>query len=78
MDKRQYCIEIYLVSQTEQAVNLLGRDVNFTCGERVHIENSQKYTIDGFTALANQAGWTAKSTSTDEQEWFAVHELVAK
>ncbi len=71
-------IEIYLVSRLDQSVNVLGRTVRFGRGERIHIENSHKYTVDGFTDLANQAGWTVKSTWTDKQAWFAVHELVAR
>lgn len=74
---RKQRIEIYLVSQCEQTVNILGNSIQLHRRERIHIENSHKYTIDGFRALAKHAGWLTKNTWTDAQDWFAVHELVA-
>ncbi len=76
-NERKQRIEIYLVSLREQSVNLLGRTIELHRHERIHIENSHKYTIDGFRALAKHAGWKTKHTWTDDQEWFAVHQLVA-
>lgn len=76
-NERKQRIEIYLVSLCEQSVNVLGQTIHFHRRERIHIESSHKYTIDGFRALAKHAGWQAKDTWTDAQEWFAVHEFVA-
>lgn len=70
-------IEIYLVSKEEQETFVGGRRYEFEKGERIHIENSHKYSIDGFQELAAQAGWQIQDCWTDDQDWFAVHQLVA-
>lgn len=69
-------IETYLLSRRDQTVNVLGQEIHFRVGESVHIENSHKYTIEGFAALVNHAGWKVRSAWTDQQNWFAVFELV--
>ena len=74
---RKQRIEIYLVSTRDQTVKVLGHPIHFRRRERIHIENSHKYTIEGFTALAKHAGWLTKNSWTDAQDWFAVHELIA-
>jgi len=76
-NESQQRIEIYLISLHEQSVNFLGRTIKLHRRERIHIENSHKYTIEGFRALAKHAGWKTKDIWTDQHEWFAVHELAA-
>ena len=44
----------------------------FEAGERLHTENSYKYTVDGFAALLNAAGFKSSQRWLDEQGWFAV------
>ena len=68
-------IEIYLVSQAEQTVELLGRRFHFAAGERVHTEHSHKYDIEGFQALAARAGWRPVQVWTDRDRLFSVHVL---
>jgi uncharacterized SAM-dependent methyltransferase len=41
-------------------------------GERIHTENSYKYTVEGFDRLLRQAGFAHTTCWTDEQRWFAV------
>jgi len=41
-------------------------------GERIHTENSYKYTLDGFDRLLRQAGFARTTRWTDERDWFAV------
>ena len=76
-NERKQRVEIHLVSLGDQTVNLLGRSIKLQSRERIHIENSHKYTIEGFRALAKHAGWSTKDTWTDQDEWFAVHVLGA-
>jgi L-histidine Nalpha-methyltransferase len=68
-------IEMHLESLRDQTVRVAGR--NFTCakGETIHTENSYKYTVEGFRALAESAGWRPVATWTDENDYFAVHAL---
>ena len=68
-------IEIFLVSQAEQIVEVLGRRFHFAAGERVHTEHSHKYDIEGFHALAARAGWRPVHVWTDAERLFSVHVL---
>lgn len=68
-------IEMHLVSTCDQSVDLLGHRFTFRRGETIHTENSHKYTIDGFGALARSAGWWPQRVWTDPDKMFSVHEL---
>jgi len=68
-------IDLYLVSQAEQTVHVLGRRFDFAAGERIHTEHSHKYDITGFHALAARAGWRPIETWTDAERLFSVHVL---
>jgi dimethylhistidine N-methyltransferase len=68
-------IEMHLVSTRDQSIDLLGRQFAFRRGETIHTENSHKYTIDGFRALARSAGWLPERVWTDAGNLFSVHEL---
>lgn len=66
------CVEIYLVSRKKQQAQLAGERFTFAKGEAIHTENSHKYTIESFAALAADAGLDVKSAWTDAAEWFAL------
>ncbi|HEX2200279.1 MAG TPA: L-histidine N(alpha)-methyltransferase, partial [Burkholderiales bacterium] len=40
-----------------------------------HTENSYKYSVDEFRALAREAGFEGKKTWTDRKGLFALHGL---
>lgn len=44
----------------------------FAVGERIHTENSYKYTADAFAALLRDAGFTRVHRWTDEREYVGV------
>jgi dimethylhistidine N-methyltransferase len=69
-------VEMHLVSTRSQRVRLAGQFFAFSEGESIHTESSYKYHIDGFQALAAQAGFTAEQVWTDPDELFSVHCLV--
>jgi dimethylhistidine N-methyltransferase len=66
-------IDMYLVSQAQQTVRLLGRRIRFARGERIHTEHSHKYEIEGFKALGLRAGWQPLRVWTDASRLFSVH-----
>jgi len=66
-------IELYLKSLADQTATIAGRRFHFAEGERIHTENSYKYAIDEFHALAAQAGFRAIHTWTDRNNLFSVH-----
>jgi dimethylhistidine N-methyltransferase len=50
-------MEMHLVSRAAQTVHLDGRDISFAAGERLHTENSYKFTVEDVTGMARRAGW---------------------
>ena len=65
-------IEMYLISLKDQTFDVAGRSFSMTRGERILTEYSHKYSLEGFAALAAQAGFTVEQVFTDENEWFSV------
>jgi L-histidine N-alpha-methyltransferase len=68
-------VELYLKSLAEQTVSVAGQSVRFGAGELIHTENSYKYAIDEFRALAAEAGFDTVHAWTDRHELFSVHYL---
>ncbi len=68
-------IEMHLASRKRQRVRVCGADIEFRAGETIHTENSYKYTIESFQALALGAGWSPLAAWTDADNYFAVHVL---
>ena len=68
-------MELYLKSLADQTATVAGRRFDFAEGERIHTENSYKYSIDEFRSLAARAGFAAVHTWTDDNDLFSVHYL---
>jgi L-histidine N-alpha-methyltransferase len=68
-------IEIYLESLVNQTVRVKGRSFAFEQGERIHTENSHKYSVPEFQRLAERAGWSPVTVWTDEDQLFSLHLL---
>ena len=66
-------IEMHLASLKRQKVRVNGKTVNFRLGETIHTENSYKYTIESFQALAQGAGWSPLNVWSDGL--FSVHAI---
>ncbi len=66
-------IEMHLASLKRQKVRVNGKTINFRLGETIHTENSYKYTIEGFQALAQGAGWSPVDVWSDGL--FSVHAI---
>jgi L-histidine N-alpha-methyltransferase len=73
-------VEMHLESVREQAVRIkaLGLDVNFAAGERIHTENSYKYSPDELSALASETGFERARTWLDARGRFSSNLFVAK
>jgi L-histidine Nalpha-methyltransferase len=67
-------IEMHLESTCGQWVHIpaAGLDVHFAQGERIHTENSYKFTDKTVQVLLNDAGFEVERTWTDERKWFSV------
>jgi dimethylhistidine N-methyltransferase len=74
-NRERHRIEMHLISKRPQIVRLLGTSFSFRQGESIHTENSYKYSIDRFAALARGAGWKVRTSWTDKANMFSVHAL---
>jgi dimethylhistidine N-methyltransferase len=70
-------MEMHLVSQVEQVVNIAGRSFHFAAGERLHTENSHKFTVESFTELAALAGWSVNQVWISDAPQMALFSLHA-
>ena len=70
-------IEMHLVSLVRQSVNVGNHRFSFDTGESIHTENSYKYSIDGFRALAASAGFKGEKVWLDPKGMFSLHGLTA-
>jgi dimethylhistidine N-methyltransferase len=68
-------IEIHIVSRRAQTVTVAGRSFAFGEDEQIHTEDSCKYTVEGFRALARAAGFEPLESWTDAAGLFSVHYL---
>jgi L-histidine Nalpha-methyltransferase len=68
-------MEMHLESLQPQTVNLrsLNLRVRLANGERIHTENSYKYTLAGVCGILNTSGFSPGKTWLDRKKWFALH-----
>jgi len=68
-------MEIYLESTRAQAVTLrtTGLIVKFAAGERIHTENSYKYTEQMVETMLCVSGFKLEKTWYDRRRWFGLH-----
>jgi dimethylhistidine N-methyltransferase len=76
-NRDRHRIEMHLISRKAQTVRLLGQNFSFRAGETIHTENSYKYSLERFAALARGSGWTPRESWTDGAGMFSVHALAA-
>ncbi len=65
-------IEMYLEARHPVRVRWPGGDRRFAAGERIHTENSYKYTLTGVSELLRSAGYATVRAYTDPMERFAL------
>ena len=65
-------IEMHLQARRDVTLRWPGGERRLAEGERIHTENSYKYSVEGFDRLLHQAGFTRTTCWTDPQRWFAV------
>ncbi|MEO1041120.1 MAG: L-histidine N(alpha)-methyltransferase [Pseudomonadota bacterium] len=71
-------IEIYAEATKAQEIVIAGETFHFTQGERLHAENSHKFSRGSMTRIAARAGWDVEAYWTDPKEWFGVFLLKAQ
>lgn len=71
-DAAQSRIEMHLEARRAVQVRWRGGDRWFAAGERMHTENSYKWSAADFEALLSQAGYGKVQRWTDERGWFGL------
>ena len=71
-DKAHSRIEMHLQAAQEVTVRWPGHMRHFSAGERIHTENSYKYTLEAMTTLLRQAGFNHVEHWTDAEGWLSV------
>lgn len=65
-------VELYLETLRDTTVAWHGKQRVFKKGERIHTENSHKYSIASIQQLLNRAGFQSLKVWTDPRQFFAV------
>jgi L-histidine Nalpha-methyltransferase len=71
-DRERGRIEMHLESRRDQVVRVADRTFRFRAGERLHTENSYKYTPASIAELGAAAGWRTLRQWRDARDWFAL------
>jgi len=71
-DAAESRIEMHLEARHDVEVHWPGAQRAFLAEERIHTENSCKYTVERFAALLQEAGFAAPLHWTDDRGWFGV------
>ncbi len=66
---------MHLVSRRAQDIRLGGQRFHFAPGDGIHTENSYKYSLEEFHALARGAGLRPRQVWLDAARLFSVHYL---
>ncbi|MGV3655732.1 MAG: L-histidine N(alpha)-methyltransferase [Noviherbaspirillum sp.] len=69
---RESRVEMHLEACEDQLVRWPGGERRFARGERIHTENSYKYTRQGFITLLRESGFGETRCWTDPDGWFLV------
>jgi len=65
-------IEMYLDSDCDQVAIVGGEKFSFTKDEEILTEHSHKYTLEGFSTMANGVGFRIERIWSDPKEWFSI------
>lgn len=70
-------IEMHLEARRDTVLHYPEGDIEAPVkkGERIHTENSYKFTMERVRGLAEAAGFVLERTWSDEKDWFALHLL---
>lgn len=76
-DESKHRIEMHLISLNEQTVNIGNNTFHFLKDEKLHTENSYKYTKEDFTSLSAKAQFETIDVYSDPNEYFSIYFLNA-
>ena len=65
-------VAIRVVSAKDQSVSIGGETIDIAKGEGILTEYSHKYTLDGFSAMAESVGFRVEKVWTDDRQLFSL------
>lgn len=65
-------IEMYLVSESSQIIDISGQQFHFRQGEKIHTENSYKFSVEDFEKTLHRIGLRLRKVWMDKRKHFAV------
>jgi len=68
-------VELHIVSRRDQLAHAAGQSFVFRRGDAIHVEDSHKYTLAEFRALARRAGFHPQAVWCDAEGLFSLHFL---
>ena len=69
---KKKCIQGFLVSKINQNFEIDNKRFSLKKHERILVEISNKFTIQSFTKLASNTGWTTKRVWLDKQKYYSL------
>ena len=69
---------MFLRSTCDQQVMIGDDTIAFTKGERIHTEDSYKYSVQEFLQLAEAAGFVDAGHWQDDQRWYSLFLLTGQ
>ena len=75
VNDRHCRVEMHLVSRCRQTIRISGVSIGFLKDETICTEHSNKYTLDSFRDLTQEAGLSVKEVWTDANRLFSVQYL---
>jgi dimethylhistidine N-methyltransferase len=76
-NEERHRMEMYLISNIDQIVHAAGESFAFKAGERLHTENSHKFSEDSLMTMVRSAGWTPDGYWSSAVQPFAIMRLKA-
>ncbi|HEX3897331.1 MAG TPA: ergothioneine biosynthesis protein EgtB [Rudaea sp.] len=76
-NEERHRMEMYLVSKIDQIVHAAGESFAFKAGERLHTENSHKFSAALLEEMVRDAGWTPDGYWESTIQPFAIMRLKA-
>lgn len=68
----QGCIQMFLRSTCAQRVTINDAVISFAQDERIHTEDSYKYSMEEFEQMAQQAGFAMVERWQDAKQWYSL------
>ena len=74
-DKNLGCVQMHLVSEVEQKISVMNTEIALSKEEKIHTEDSYKYSPSEIKSLAMEAGFNKSVSWFDSKKYFGLFYL---